>query len=217
MLEAALASIRAQTVQVDEIVVVDDGSPEPVVLAEHEGGPPVRLVRLAENSGIGAARNAGIAAATGTYLSFLDSDDLWVENKIALQLKTLDENPQVELVYGRVSQFFDEETTEDFRTRFAFKSEILDARLSSAALMSRAAFESVGDYATSIAGVDVDWQLRAAEVKLPHIMLSDIVFLRRVHEGNSGLVNRDDANRSRVLALKRSLDRRRALGELGST
>ncbi len=59
-------------------------------------------------------------------------------------------------------------------------------------------------------GVDIDWYLRAREVGLRAHMLPDIVYRRRIHATNGGLTEAKEANRSRVLALKRSLDRRRA-------
>src|SRR4051794_20845446 len=76
--EACLASIGAQPVEDHEVIVVDDGSPDASVaiverMMRRDGR--IRLLRQ-ENAGLGAARNAGIAEATGTYLAFVDSDDM---------------------------------------------------------------------------------------------------------------------------------------------
>jgi glycosyltransferase involved in cell wall biosynthesis len=66
-----------------EIIVVDDCSSPPVAI---DG---VRLLRLAENRGAAAARNAGIQECSGDYIAFLDSDDVWLPEKLAHQLEAL--------------------------------------------------------------------------------------------------------------------------------
>lgn len=75
-LVAALESVFAQTEPAFEIIVADDGSTDdtPDVLRKYEGRVKVLTQR---NAGPSAARNLGIAAATGDYIAFLDSDDLW--------------------------------------------------------------------------------------------------------------------------------------------
>ena len=77
LLAEALASACRQTLAPAEIIVVDDGSTEPVSVADVCGqGIPVRLYRL---SGLGAsaARNKGASEAGGDFVAFLDDDDLW--------------------------------------------------------------------------------------------------------------------------------------------
>jgi glycosyltransferase involved in cell wall biosynthesis len=69
-----------------EVIVVDDGSndhPE-TVLAQF--GDKVRLIRHTTNLGAAAARNSGCAAATGAYIAFLDSDDVWLPEKLQQQI-----------------------------------------------------------------------------------------------------------------------------------
>ncbi len=69
-----------------EILVVDDGSTDDLGGAIGRFGSLVTLVRHHRNAGAAAARNTGIAAAHGDYVAFLDSDDVWLPNKIAAQL-----------------------------------------------------------------------------------------------------------------------------------
>lgn len=86
---AAITSVREQTLPVREIIVVDDASTDDtphVVAALAEGDIPVRLIVLPENRGGGAARNAGIDAAKGQLLAFLDSDDRWLPRKLENQV-----------------------------------------------------------------------------------------------------------------------------------
>ena len=85
-LEGAIASVRAQTLQPAEIIVVDDGSQDGTrALATRLG---VRVIAQA-NAGCGAARNAGVAAATQPWVAFLDGDDRWRSDKLERQLAAL--------------------------------------------------------------------------------------------------------------------------------
>lgn len=103
----AIESVFAQTYPVHEINVVDDGSTddtakivqEHVRAQEHKStGAQVKYI-YQNNKGPAAARNAGIRAATGDYIAFLDSDDIWLSEKIELQIKKFDENPEYRLVH----------------------------------------------------------------------------------------------------------------------
>ncbi|MGH6871505.1 MAG: glycosyltransferase family 2 protein [Rhizomicrobium sp.] len=83
VLRAALQSVLDQTCQDFEIVVVDDGSrDDPRAVAEGLGDARIRVLRQ-DNAGGNAARNAGIDAATGRYVAFLDSDDTFLPHHLA--------------------------------------------------------------------------------------------------------------------------------------
>ncbi len=82
-----------------EIIVIDDGSvdnTEEVVKAI--GDSRIRYIRHQTNCGGSTARNTGIEAARGEYIAFLDSDDIWVPNKIQLQLASIQMHPHSERV-----------------------------------------------------------------------------------------------------------------------
>lgn len=94
----AIASVRAQTYGSIETIVVDDGSQDDTagVCAAH---PEIRYVRQ-DNRGLSAARNAGLAVATGEYVCFLDADDLLRPDAIAQGVAALDANPDWGFVYA---------------------------------------------------------------------------------------------------------------------
>jgi glycosyltransferase involved in cell wall biosynthesis len=91
-----------------EVVIVDDASTDATAelaghfAAQHED---VRLLRLAENLGPSAARNHGIAAASGSMIAFLDADDLWPAGRLTAGLAVLEAHPDVGLVFGDCAVF----------------------------------------------------------------------------------------------------------------
>lgn len=93
----ALDSALGQSRPPEEIIVVDDGSPDQQNEVIEGYGSSVRLVRQ-ENQKSAAARNAGIAAANGTWIAFLDADDYWESSKLEAQLAVLDSQPLVRLI-----------------------------------------------------------------------------------------------------------------------
>jgi glycosyltransferase involved in cell wall biosynthesis len=85
----AIDSVLSQTVPVDEVIVIDDGSTDGT--AEMIGsryGSRVVVIQQ-ENAGVSAARNRGIREARGEWIAFLDSDDVWLPTKIERQLEAL--------------------------------------------------------------------------------------------------------------------------------
>lgn len=101
-LVAAMNSVLIQSHKDLELIVVDDASSEDiesVVLGV--GDTRVKYVRRTQNGGAGAARNTGLAHATGDYIAFQDSDDIWLPNKLERQLQLLASLPEhVRVVTG---------------------------------------------------------------------------------------------------------------------
>jgi glycosyltransferase involved in cell wall biosynthesis len=100
-LREALASIRAHEgpEYTFEILVGDNGSmPETRSAAEEFGAVYIKVDR----AGAGAARNAGLKAATGEYLAFLDDDDVWLPTHLTRHFEIMDADPTIEAVVGQV-------------------------------------------------------------------------------------------------------------------
>ncbi len=83
-----LESVLAQTYQDFEVIVVDDGSTDETAAVVGEFGGRVRCIQQ-PNRGQASARNAGIRAARGEYIAFLDADDLWLKEKLHIQVGLL--------------------------------------------------------------------------------------------------------------------------------
>ncbi len=97
MVMEAVRSVACQSRPADEIIVVDDGSDDGSGEAA-AGMSGVALVKQ-RNMGISSARNSGIRAASGHYIAFLDSDDLWEKDKLLLQERFMDAHPEVPLCH----------------------------------------------------------------------------------------------------------------------
>jgi hypothetical protein len=105
-LARALESVVAQTVQVQEIIVVDDHSSDgTVAVANAYANPLVKILSLPAHRGAAAARNAGIGAATSDWVAFLDADDEWDCHKIAKQLLAVSSNPTISFVFCASNEF----------------------------------------------------------------------------------------------------------------
>jgi teichuronic acid biosynthesis glycosyltransferase TuaG len=84
-----IASVQAQTLGDWELLVADDASSDrttAIVAAAAAEDPRIRLIRLEPNGGVARARNEALAAAQGRFIAFLDSDDLWLPQKLERQV-----------------------------------------------------------------------------------------------------------------------------------
>ena len=94
----ALESVFAQTFTDYEIVAVDDGSTDATASVLASYGNRIQVVSQ-PNRGLSAARNAGVRASSGAYISFIDDDDLWMPEKLARCVAVLDQDPNCVLAY----------------------------------------------------------------------------------------------------------------------
>jgi glycosyltransferase involved in cell wall biosynthesis len=91
----ALECLRRQTYRDFEVVLGDDGSKDDTVAVAQKAWPEIKVARLPVNRGASSARNAAIRASGGRFLAFLDSDDEWLPEKLAVQMDHLQRHPEV--------------------------------------------------------------------------------------------------------------------------
>jgi glycosyltransferase involved in cell wall biosynthesis len=219
-LSDAVASIRRQTDQAGapppEIIVVDDGSTDGTaalartlrvnqyIYQPHRGCPA-------------AARNAGVRAARGGLIAFLDQDDLWPEGRLGAQVAALANEPELDVIFGRVQVLRLDET--GGQVQWIAEGAPLARPFISAALFRRRAFERVGEFDETLDyfGDDTDWFARARERGIRMHAVDQVALFWRIHAGNISHTRalRDHArgiDRPLVQVVKKALERRAQRG-----
>jgi hypothetical protein len=107
LLARTLESVLAQRFTDYEIIIVDDGSTDGTMDDLANPGIHTRVLTQA-NQGPGAARNLALRHATGDYVAFLDSDDLWFPWSLELYAEAICQNGQPSFITGKVVRFHDE-------------------------------------------------------------------------------------------------------------
>ncbi len=193
------------------MVVVDDGSSDAStqIAGSYEG---VRCFAQ-EHESAGAARNRGVVEARGELIGFLDQDDLWVPEKLALQARYLEQHPEVGIVLSRLRNFVEAgETRPDAATGDHLLGESRQAMLG-AALVRRTVFDLVGPF-TFGRGLasDFEWFARAQRAGVRLTVTDEVLLLRRLHSDNA---SNDPARKQRALvrAVKALLDAERERAE----
>ncbi len=91
----SVESVLVQTYSNWELIIVDDCSPDSsnhIIMKYVDSDHRIKLIKLEKNSGPAVARNTAIEAANGRYIAFLDSDDVWLPNKLEKQIKFMQDN-----------------------------------------------------------------------------------------------------------------------------
>ena len=164
LLQRAVDSARRAGSEI-EIVVVDDGSTDQTS-AICVSFPDIVYVRLEERGGVGHARAAGIQASSGTYVTFLDDDDVRLPGSIDRQAAVLDASPEAALVYAQIYRGTQNLTADEERLfpQSLPSGDVFWTLLarnfipSGSVLVRRSAIDSVGSLAPETAPAD-DWDL----------------------------------------------------------
>lgn len=208
-LASTLESVMRQRYPALEIIVVDDGSTDGSAAIAKGCPGNIRYV-FQPNAGPPAARNTGLHLATGDLITFLDADDLWTDDRLAVQLRLYAQSPAVDVVAGRF-QWVRPGGVEDARPRCTPLAEPRNPLSLGTGLFRRRLFATVvGELDEALwYSDDVDWYLRARELGIPMLLHDDVVLLYRRHDRN--ITNDEPLSRAFFLtALKKSLDRRRS-------
>jgi glycosyltransferase involved in cell wall biosynthesis len=197
-----LDSVRAQTLQPNSVIVVDDGSTDDTarILDEYaEQWPKLRLIRSVPR-GVSHARNLGLAAAAAPFVAFLDSDDIWWPEKLERQLSLFrPENPRLGFVHCAHIQIdecgrplFDARIFSPSRRGDVFKAMIEElyhiAGSASAVVARRELIQQAGGFdETLLCGEDQDLWQRLARISHVDYVPAPLVGLRLHSENGCNL------------------------------
>lgn len=206
-LAEAVASIRRQSVRPLEIIIVDDGSTDGTPELIRSLGTDVRSVSQ-PNAGPAAARNTGIRLAEGEALAFLDADDVWPDNSLAVLLAHLADEPRTDIVLGRVQSVVADTTTHSGEVLRPVAPPHRSSQLGSALLWADV-FRTTGLFDETLQySEDMDWFMRAMDKGIVIKKIDDVTLLYRLHE-QSMTFGRDAHDLSILHVLRTSIARRR--------
>lgn len=183
----AIESVHAQDYRRVEVIVVDDGSTDHTAAVASRYA--VKALRQ-EHGGQAAARNAGLAAAGGTFVSFLDADDLWMPSKLSTELAHLLAHPELDYVLVRMQRSLLQGAPWPPGTPARLFDEPQLGTLSSAGLFRRDVLGRIGPFDIRFRhGSDADWQARAADAGVRWQVLPDVLVRYRIHGANHSYDN----------------------------
>ncbi|MGD8367122.1 MAG: glycosyltransferase [Desulfobacterales bacterium] len=209
-IEEAVESVAAQTLTDFELIAVDDGSTDGTgeILSRYESR--LRLIRQ-ENRGVSAARNRGVAEARGRWIAFIDSDDLWRPEKLALQTAFFQNRPDARICQTEEIWVRNGIRVNPGRRHQKPSGDIFIPSLSlclvspSAVMMEKALFEEIGGFDESLpAAEDYDLWLRISARHPVHLIEEPLVVKRGGHADQ--LSRTPGIDRYRIRALEKILD-----------
>ena len=179
-LHPALMSVAAQTQQPFEVILVETGPTTTGI--PWSDLPELRRITQ-QGEGLAAAWNQGAEAAGGSFLAWLDSDDVWTPNALQAHARALAATPAARASVGRV-RFIQEGAQLPASFRPALLSGDHLAYMPGSALVSRAAWDMVGPFREDLGvATDIEWFARLRRA-VTVIALSQHVLNKRVHGGN---------------------------------
>lgn len=203
----ALASVLAQDYENLEVLVIDDGSVDGSF--EEVDGMPVRYV-WKPNGGISSARNVGLELAQGSYVAFLDCDDLWKKSKVAKQVEAL-ERSTAPLVYSNEIWIRNGAHLNQKKRHMKFSGWIYPYCLPlciispSSALIKKSVFDETGGFDESMPVCeDYDMWLRITS-RYPVLFLEDFLIVKRGGHADQLSRSREAIDRFRIKSLLKML------------
>jgi glycosyltransferase involved in cell wall biosynthesis len=216
-LREAVESALAQTYSPVEIIVVDDGSTDGTAAVARE--LPVTYLHQ-ENAGVSSARNLAIAHSQGDLLALLDGDDVWLPQKLAVQIEALDGNPDAGYASCFFSYIFRPMPRPPswwppiwYRAGYVPPTEA-GYCIPSTWIIRRSTWDAVGPFdPTRRLGEDIDWLARAKDLGISTAIVDDVLLHKRAHERNLSSQVVVGGAGIWLLTLRESLARRRQINK----
>lgn len=169
---SAIESVRKQTYSHIEIIVVDDASTDNTLLCleqykeKLENKGLLRICHLDKNGGPARARNYGVKKARGDYFAFHDDDDQWHPDKLAIQMKQIQHNKDIDLLFGQMARFerrkfvniVDENLDWEAKQRCLFQELLMDNYIGAPTIViKKDAFWKIDGFDENIRSLE-DWE-----------------------------------------------------------
>ena len=184
-----------------EIIIVNDGSPVDSLVALEPFRDRIVLVSQ-ENKGQASARNTGITYAHGDLIAFLDQDDIWTDNHLALLLPYVIGESSFAFAQGKIQEF----RTDQEGHIHADEPKLHPVMIGSSLFTSKT-IHTVGMFDESMReGEDFDWTVRLQETGLVGNIIPDVTFLYRRHETNYSNTP-DFVQKGEFLTIRKKLER----------
>ena len=168
-----------------EIIVIDNGSTDNLLLHIDGYISYISFFRLEKNTGRAAAKNFGLSCAQYTIISFLDSDDICASKRYLSLLEPFSKDPKLDCVIGNVLNFSD-----SYKLHY---SEITDGMIPGNMAIKKESLERVGLFDTNYKACDfADWYSRFANTSLSCAHVKKLVLHRRVHKTNSSVSHKNE-------------------------
>lgn len=209
----AIRSAIAQTVGDPDIIVVDDGSTDGTAAVAKSFGRRVTYLHQ-DNAGPAAARNRGVAAARGTFISFLDADDLWEPDKLEKQLARFSARDELSYCVGMVQNFWEDEVADEAELMSSHpRARPIAGYVTMTLLVTREWMDRVGAFDITLGHGDAaDWFQRADAMGAVSELLPDVLGRRRLHRDNRSRTMAAGSRDEFLMMLKRRLDAGRKAG-----
>jgi len=189
-LDETISSVLNQSLKPEQVIVIDDGSTDDTEKIIKSYQPHVDYL-YQENSGANAARNKGVENTTGQFVAFLDSDDMWEPEKLEIQMRWLLKNPEVDAVFAHVQNFYSPDL--ELNKQAALKASLspVPGHIPGTMVIKKQALSSVGPFDEGVTiGDFMQWLFRARDSGISETMLPDILVKRRIHGGNTTIVEK---------------------------
>lgn len=193
-----LESVLNQTYSNLEIIIIDDGSIDgtnELINTYHD--LRIKYVYKKNNQGVSAARNTGIHLATGNYIAFQDSDDIWYYDKIQKQLDSMIANPSMGFCYHKIQYSIDEiysailpdeNISLDLKSGYIYKQMLYDNLIPAPTLFAKTSIlKNIGEFDSQLPALeDYDYALRLTK-KYQGLFINEILLDARYStDGISG-------------------------------
>ena len=210
IIKEAIDSVLAQDYTEFELIIVNDGSSDHTSDVLDSYGDDIKVLSQ-KNKGVSAARNLGIAEASGKFIAFLDSDDLWLPQKLSVQIEFFNQTPdalicQTEEVWIRNGLRVNPKKRHKKPSGMIFKPSLELCLVSpSAVMIHRCLFDRVGGFDETLpACEDYDLWLRTSCRFPVHLIDSPLIIKRGGHDDQ--LSSRSGLDKFRIKAIEKIIN-----------